>query len=57
MKKRHTQPEKKLSLKKIQIMKISEMKTINGGSNQLLLNDGSDEPITLVPQNTVSVRN
>lgn len=55
--KKNIKPEKKLSLKKFQIMKISEMKTITGGNNQLMNNDGSDEPITLVPQNTVSVRN
>lgn len=33
------------------------MKTISGGGNNQLINDGSDEPITLIPQNTVSVRN
>ncbi|MET3536771.1 hypothetical protein [Chryseobacterium limigenitum] len=48
--------EKKLSLKKLQIMKVSEMKTLNGGTSQLININGGDEPPTLVPQNTVSVR-
>lgn len=56
MKKKEAQPEKKLALKKLQIMKISDMKTINGGSNQLMNINGGDEPPTLVPQNTVSGR-
>ncbi|WP_213276995.1 hypothetical protein [Chryseobacterium indologenes] len=47
--------EKKLSLKKLQILKISEMKTITGGNNQLEKDD-SDEPGTLLPNNTISVR-
>ncbi|WP_139166225.1 hypothetical protein [Chryseobacterium soldanellicola] len=42
--------EKKLSLKKLQIMKINNMKTINGGSNQLMNINGGDEPPTFVPQ-------
>lgn len=53
--KKTVKSEKKLSLKKLQIMKISEMKTINGGSNQLLKDD-SDEPGTLLPNNSLSVR-
>jgi hypothetical protein len=56
MKKKEAQPEKKLALKKLQIMKVSEMKAINGGTNQLMNINGGDEPPTLVPQNTVSVR-
>ncbi|NML68333.1 hypothetical protein HHL23_00745 [Chryseobacterium sp. RP-3-3] len=50
--------EKKLSLKKVQIMKISEMKAINGGNDQLMNINGGDEPPTLIPQNnnTTSVR-
>jgi hypothetical protein len=54
--KKTIKPEKKLSLKKLQIMKVSEMKAINGGTNQLMNINGGDEPPTLVPQNTVSVR-
>ncbi|GEN69020.1 hypothetical protein [Chryseobacterium rhizosphaerae] len=42
--------EKKLSLKKLQIMKISEMKIINGGSNQLMNTTGGVEPPTFMPQ-------
>lgn len=56
MKKKEAQPEKKLALKKLQIMKVSEMKAINGGTNPLMNINGGDEPPTLVPQNTVSVR-
>ena len=56
MKKKEIGQEKKLSLKKVQIMKISEMKTINGGNNQLG-KDNSDDPGTLFPNNTISVRN
>lgn len=48
--------EKKLSLKKLQIMKVSEMKAINGGTSQLMHINNGDEPPTLVPQNTVSIR-
>ncbi|SIQ76731.1 hypothetical protein SAMN06265171_101261 [Chryseobacterium rhizoplanae] len=54
MKKKTIKSEKKLSLKKMQIMKISEMKTINGGNNQL--DNANDEPGTLIPQNPVSIR-
>lgn len=38
----------------MQIMKISELKTINGGNNQL--DNANDEPGTLIPQNPVSIR-
>ncbi|PIF43657.1 hypothetical protein CLU96_0568 [Chryseobacterium sp. 52] len=41
MKKQNKQ-EKKLSLKKMQIMKIHDMKIISGGSRG---NDGCDEPL------------
>lgn len=51
---------KKLSLKKTQIMKINDMKTITGGGGGLEMNfnTGGDEPPTLIPQNpnTISVR-
>ena len=43
-----------LTLKKMQIMKISEMRMINGGNNQL--DNANDEPGTLLPQNPVSIR-
>ncbi|CAA7393227.1 hypothetical protein [Chryseobacterium fistulae] len=57
MKKKTIEPEKKLSLKKLQIMKISEMRVISGGSNQLNMN-GDVEPPTQVPQgSSISVRN
>ncbi|MDM1557388.1 hypothetical protein PYS58_19170 [Chryseobacterium indologenes] len=51
--------EKKLSLKKLQIMKISDMKTINGGNlggNHLMdfTFEGGDEPPTIKPPMTSS---
>lgn len=50
--------EKKLGLKKIQIVKINEMKSIKGGNNQLEFNTGGDEPPTQKPQTgTLSGRN
>ncbi len=55
--KRTTKPDKKLSLKKLQLIKISNMKTIKGGNNQLNIN-GDDEPPTQIPQSTsISIRN
>lgn len=55
--KKSNEVQKKLSLKKMQLMKVSEMKTINGGSLQMNFNTGGDEPPTLVPQGTsISVR-
>ncbi|HFK5570249.1 TPA: hypothetical protein ACG0AO_002058 [Elizabethkingia meningoseptica] len=53
MKKKVINQERRLSLKKVQVMKISEMKTINGGD----ANSDNDEPGTYLPQNTASVRN
>ncbi|GEN67684.1 hypothetical protein [Chryseobacterium rhizosphaerae] len=40
--------EKKLSLKKLQIMKINDMKTVNGG-NQALNYIGDDDDQTPTP--------
>lgn len=52
--------EKKLSLKKTQLMKINDMKVITGGggSIEMNFNTGGDEPPTLIPQGpkTISVR-
>ncbi len=50
--------EKKLSLKKIQIMKINDMKTINGGNggNQMVNFNTGEEPPTQIPPNTIIVR-
>lgn len=42
--KKQFKKEKKLTLNKVRLMKISEMKIINGG-NALQL-DGNDDPIT-----------
>lgn len=42
--------EKKLSLKKLQIMKVSDMKVVNGGlANQALNFDGNDDDQTPTP--------
>nr|WP_315032756.1 hypothetical protein [uncultured Chryseobacterium sp.] len=51
MKKTNNQ-EKKLSLKKTQIMKINNMKAIFGGGGGLEMNfnTGGDEPPTIIPQ-------
>ena len=54
MKKKTIELEKKLSLRKMQIMNISKMKTINGGNNRL--DSANDEPGTLLPQNPISIR-
>ncbi|SHL28665.1 hypothetical protein SAMN05444360_10130 [Chryseobacterium carnipullorum] len=46
--KKQNEQEKKLSLKKTQIMKINDMKMINGGSGGNMgagINDGCDEPL------------
>ncbi|BAP29831.1 uncharacterized protein CHSO_0794 [Chryseobacterium sp. StRB126] len=49
--------EKKLSLKKLQIMKISDMRTINGGyGNQMANFNTGEEPPTQIPPNTIIVR-
>lgn len=42
--KKQFKKEKKLSLNKIRLVKISGMKTINGGNAMLF--DGNDEPVT-----------
>lgn len=42
--KKQFKKEKKLSLNKVRLMKISDMKTINGGNAMLL--DGNDDPVT-----------
>ncbi|WP_164463277.1 hypothetical protein [Chryseobacterium sp. G0201] len=43
--KKQNKDKKKLSLKKLQIIKISDMKTIKGGSiNQVLNFNGGDDP-------------
>lgn len=58
MMKKTNKQEKKLSLKKLQMMKISEMKTVYGGNQVMNLNTGGDEPPTQIPQGTsISVRN
>lgn len=57
--KKNIQQEKKLSLKKMQILKINDMKTISGGllgMNPLmeLPSEGGDEPPTIKPPITSS---
>lgn len=47
MKKAKQQTEKKLSLKKLQMMKISEMKVIRGGEGNVDFQlGGDDDPVT-----------
>lgn len=48
MKKVKQQKEKKLSLKKLQLMKIGEMNVIRGGDGNLgfQLGGGDDDPVT-----------
>jgi hypothetical protein len=52
--KKENNGQKKLSLKKVQLMKINEMKTINGGyggfESQLGLNGNDDDPLTPIRQ-------
>lgn len=44
--KKQTKKEKKLSLNKVQLMKINDMKTITGGGIQVGLNfGGNDDPL------------
>jgi hypothetical protein len=54
MKKAKQKEEKKLSLKKLQLMKITSMRTINGGNGGVTLvlnfNTGGDEPPTIRPK-------
>ncbi|MCF2220963.1 MULTISPECIES: hypothetical protein [Chryseobacterium] len=55
MKNAKKQPEKKLSLKKLQVIKISNMKAINGGyGGQGLELYGDGEPTPPIRQNPSS---
>lgn len=54
--KKQNQSEKKLSLKKVQLMKLNAMKTITGGGgNQAGINmNGNDDPNLPTPFQTAS---
>lgn len=57
--KKNIQQEKKLSLKKMQILKINDMKMINGGGMNSLMelaSEGGDEPSTIKQPITSSGR-